>query len=196
MITTSSLAVGNWEVVAFKDQFGDATDDQYILGGPFYGTFSNRTTSNGDLVVFVYCLYGDILNASKQIVGNSDDLGDMILFRILEYGKYPISGKQYKYGKFSRYYVNVKLSDGTIQKLYGSMPKNGTDMSIGSRAIAEDSSKWTEGMNQYPSVAIDLFKKGGKYKFAVSNIDSSVSTYNFEIDAKGFTETYNNWKSK
>ena len=38
-----------WEVKYYLDEFQEPTGDPYIVGGPFYGNFSNSATTNSNL---------------------------------------------------------------------------------------------------------------------------------------------------
>ena len=44
---------GNWEIGYYVDDFGDKTNDSYVIG-TFTGTFSNSATSGSRLTVYVY----------------------------------------------------------------------------------------------------------------------------------------------
>ncbi len=43
-----------WRVKYFVDEFGDPTDEQFIVGGPFHGTFSNSVTNSADLTAYIF----------------------------------------------------------------------------------------------------------------------------------------------
>jgi len=68
-VTEEPKILSPWEIDFTVDDFGDKTDDAYIVG-EFAGTFSNTATNSSRLIVYVYYIDG------------------IFRFRFLEYGNH------------------------------------------------------------------------------------------------------------
>lgn len=53
---TSSFAEAStiWKVKEYVDEFDEPTGEKYIVGGPFYGKFSNSATTDAELSAYVF----------------------------------------------------------------------------------------------------------------------------------------------
>ena len=95
----SSEAKSNWELRYFVDDFGEPTNDAYIMCiGE--GSFSNSATNKSDL------LYAILYDKSK----NEDSRFQIKLF---EYGSYPVNNT-YSSGRY--YTIKVKCGSSTATK--------------------------------------------------------------------------------
>ena len=101
IILSSLSSSAQWTHKYFVDEFGDKTEDSYIVS-TCTGTFSNSATSNSKLSV----------NCMVEI----EDSVPRIRFNLFEYGN-----RMVKDFGGQNIVVKIKLSDGTIEsfKLYG-----------------------------------------------------------------------------
>ena len=93
--SANSEEYGNWSLKYFADEFGDKTDNKYIIISDWDGSFSNSATQ-GSL------LYVRMLIDSRYI--------DRPYFKLYEYGREnPLKGY---YSDGHRYTCTVKNSQG------------------------------------------------------------------------------------
>jgi len=161
---------GNWEVMAYKDEFDMPTGDYSVVNlNPIYGKFSNSATTNSDLVVFLYC--------DKY----TDTHADYIGFRLFEYAN-PNFELKNSYSQTKQYDIIVMDSTGVKHYLNGYIKAK-------SRMMLVD----TAGSE----IIISALKAGGTVRFAITASDDALNKYTFTIDdAAGFDEAYAAWKSK
>lgn len=171
------VASMHWKVDYTVDQFGDKTDNGYVIG-TFSGKFSNTATSGSDLTVFVYYF----------------PFSHSFAFRLAEYGNHIAT-----YSKNDLINLSIKIGGEVYSvECYGMAP-NG-DAYFGSTNAYEDSTlRSINGSNR--SAVYDLFlstlldhTETISCSIVIGDIDEIVlhsggaSKYTFEIDGNGFSE--------
>ncbi len=180
IIETTTSPASNWEINYYVDEFGDKTDDGYLVGS-FEGDFSNTATTKSDLKVYVY------------IFPSSTGKGYQVAFRLAEYGNHIAT-----YLKKDLRNLTFKI-DGEKYgaELFGTAP-NG-DLYFSDHYAYEDD--FLASYNQTDrKIAFDTFFNALKNNtgeisclITIGNMDSILysvggSTYRFKIDGCGFAE--------
>lgn len=174
---TGTEAPSSWEIDYYKDEFGDDTDDSYLLG-TFSGQFSNTATSGSELLVAVYY---------------APDTGDMFSFRLLEYGNLKAT-----YMKSDLINLSMKINDEIYGVELSGIAPNGDIALMPQYAYADKTLHSINGGTDRREV-FHLFLEALRKRETVScsitigdigNITSGVggSKYVFKIDGNGFAE--------
>lgn len=168
VITTSLADNSTWRIQYAVDEFGDPTEDCYIIGGPFKGTFNNSATTNSDLSVYVFCVE------------------DSILLRLFEYGDNVVNNP---YSKISGYKMAVKASldhCNTPQKFYywGGIMSGKTDLEISNVTYNDNFIQYrgpakVEGVEYY--TLFDVFERSSEVKFSITSNKNPMDKYIFTI---------------
>ena len=179
MITYMEVA-SRWEIQHYVDEFGDETENGYLVG-TFTGEFSNTATTNSDLTVFVYML------------PETYSSGYMIAFRLAEYGDHIAT-----YSKYDLLNLSFKIDGETYGvELMGTTP-NG-DLYLTSHYAYEDDTlaahNKTNRATAYNAFFNALKDNTGEISCLITigdmnNIITSVggSTYRFKLNGNGLAE--------
>lgn len=178
--TESLPPAQHWQIDYFVDEFGDKTNEGFLIG-EFNGTFSNTATNSSDLSVFVY------------VMPDSTGKNYMIAFRLAEYGNHIATYSSYDY-------INLAFKVNGEKygvELMGFAP-NG-DAYLTSHYAYEDETLASYNKTDRSTAFYTLFNalkdNSGEVSCLITigsmdNITSSVggSTYRFKIDGYGFAE--------
>ena len=150
-----------WTIRTYVDDFGDITDTKYMTTvKQVKGTFSNSATTNSCLLAAVHVL--------KNGYGRNEVL---IGFRLHEYCRdHPVKNF---YENGTAYRVRVKTNSGEVHDFRGRMRTTQLDLS--------------------PSESLELhrlFRKHRSLRFVIVEDENQLSSYNFEVDATGYTATF------
>ena len=187
-VTPTVKPVSSWELLPFKDKFGDPTGDYYIHGGSFTGSVTNTgTTTSSKINIEVFCLYDD---TTARCFGVSRGQNGYLLMLRISKGTQIITHHSSQTFRTAIYSISMKDQKNEIHLLKGIMRNNSSDMVI---ALWDDYSNAQQKGNytNYSKGIIDIFRKGGQLKFSVSNDSDATNTYVFEINTDGFNNLYN-----
>tara|TARA_B100002003_G_scaffold136455_1_gene126124 strand:- start:518 stop:1066 length:549 start_codon:yes stop_codon:yes gene_type:complete len=156
--SANSEEYGNWSLKYFVDEFGDKTDNKYIIISDRDGSFSNSATQ-GSL------LYVRMLIDSRYI--------DEPYFKLYEYGGgNPLKGY---YSDGHRYTCSVKNSQGVKSSIYLFLADDTNFLDI-------------QTNNKLKSIFLEWVEKEGQVKFACFNQERKIEKYLFKLDFTGYNE--------
>ena len=175
-----------WEVKYYLDEFQEPTGDPYIVGGPFYGNFSNSATTNSNLKAYVF--YD----------------GAYTSIRLFEYGRYQVSNS---FSSDKGYIISIRatvynppMADYTyIHDFHtkGTAFSKSTDVYIYSRDMESSEFFWEDfsmnlidvNISDYEYSTVDqVLGRSSKILFSIREEDG-LSSYLFTIDdARPFCE--------
>lgn len=171
-------APSRWTVDYTQDEFGDDTDNAFVVG-KFSGQFSNTATAGSDLTVYVYYMKGSI--------------GDnYFLFRLAEYGN-----RIATYTKNDLINLSVKIDDEVYGIECSGFAPNGDIMLSNHNAYQDATLKSINGVDMQEVYGIFLTALREKQTISCSltigdigSITSGIggSNYKFKIDGNGFAE--------
>ena len=150
-----------WKVVDYVDEFGDRTGETAITNDRYFtGKFSNSATTDSELYV-------------KFIIDSSEEM-----MQLYEYGNYPVknSGSKYIF-----YNVKMKISNGEVRELIGTIPPGGDNMVL--TEIVNEKMAPTRYVTQ-------ALRNGYDISFYIYDEDRPVNHYSFNIGAANFEDVY------
>lgn len=174
-------ACSSWEIDYYTDDFGDKTDEGYLVG-KFTGNFSNTAATNADLLAVVYVMPSTLDNSY------------MIAFRMAEYGSSIAT-----YSKSDLVNLSFKVGSETYNiELMSSAPKG--DLYLTDHYHYEDDSlasyNKTDRKTAYNAFLNALKENPGDISCLITignlndimGLSTGGSTYRFKINGIGFAE--------
>ena len=154
--TLNSSSGNNWAQRQFVDDFGDYTDEKYVVSKYYYGSFSNSATTNSNLKWY--------LIVTRKYVA----------FFLYEYGYMEVKGfSSYP----DTYKVSIKESDGTVTSFSA---KNGSDRVMISNS--SDYKKFLSILNNGKEIKISIQETGSaassSYSLGTMNCSGFSSEFN------------------
>ena len=181
--TEPTEAPSSWEIDYYVDDFGDKTEEGYIVG-EFQGTFDNTAGKGNDLLVYLYY--------------NQSSYGSNFAFRLGEYGRSIAT-----YLSSDLMSLNMKIGDVTYTtELFGT-PPNGDLIfypTIEGRSMLEESyyimsdtreDVWSAFINALNNgETISCYIIIGDSDDQMNRVLSGVggTKYSFKIDGQGFAD--------
>ncbi|MBE6928447.1 MAG: hypothetical protein E7467_08210 [Ruminococcaceae bacterium] len=160
-----------WSIEHYVDDFGDETDGAYLLGGPFYGEFSNTATTGSPLKIYCYSSPFFTNYYDSSINSIDGDAADSISFRLLEY-----NDTKATYYSSSDITLKIKIGNQTYEaELWGSSPN-------GDLYLFSETFDRTEIYNA-------LFDALYENQPVRCIIEIDHSKYSFEIDGLGYSDS-------
>ena len=162
--SANSEEYGNWSLKYFVDEFGDKTDNKYIIISDWDGSFSNSATQ-GSL------LYVRMLIDSRYI--------DEPYFKLYEYGgENPLKGY---YSDGHKYTCSIKNSQGVKSSIHLLLADDTNFLDI-------------QTYNKLKSIFLEWVEKEEQVKFACFNQERKIEKYLFKLDFTGYNEAVSTLK--
>ena len=162
----NSKEYGNWSLKYFADEFGDKTDNKYIIISDRDGSFSNSATQGSLLYVRMFI-------DSRYI--------DEPYFKLYEYGgKNPLKGY---YSDGHRYTCTVKNSQGVKSSIYLFLADDTNFLDIQTYNKLKSIS-----YNKLISIFLEWVEKEEQVKFACFNQEREIEKYLFKLNFTGYNE--------
>lgn len=144
-VTIDSPQKSVWRYGYFVDEFGDVTQEEYLVTSNFYGSFSNSATNNSSLK------------------WNFLVTRDYVAFILYEYDKYQVKG----YSSLpTSYQVNIKKEDETVVSFKA---KNANDRIKISNS--NDYQMFLSILNEGKKIKISIIETGTPTSYNLGSLD-------------------------
>ena len=164
--SANSEEYGNWSLKYFVDEFGDKTDNKYIIISDWDGSFSNSATQ------------GSLLNVSMLIASSYLNFP---YFKLYEYGRNnPLKGY---YSDGHKYTCSIRNSQGVKISIHLLLADDTNFLDIQTYNKLKSIS-----YNKLISIFLEWVEKEEQVKFACFNQEREIEKYLFKLNFTGYNE--------